>query len=129
MSYILVVEDNPETADLVTRILERAGFKVKQTHRGLRGAQMARDERPGLIIMDLNLPDISGQTATVLIKKHLGNVAPPIVAFSAYTSFENKEEARKIGCVAFLAKPLGIQELLDTVQRFVTTTSVPASLN
>jgi len=127
MSYILVVEDNPETADLVTRILERSGFKVKQTYRGLRGVQLARAERPGLIIMDLNLPDVTGQTAILLIKKQLGNAAPPIIALSGYTSVEYKEEALKIGCMAFLSKPLAVQELLDTVSQFVTVTREPVS--
>jgi two-component system, cell cycle response regulator DivK len=117
MSHILLVEDNQANADMIIRILSSAGYTVKHTLRGLEGAQMARSDRPGLILMDFDLPDIDGRNMILVLKKQLGgNSAPPIVAVTARTSDQEMRVAKSFGCSAFIGKPFLPEELLRVVQ-------------
>jgi two-component system cell cycle response regulator DivK len=126
MSYILLVEDSQENADLVIRVLQAAKFEVRHTLRGLDGAQMARKDRPSLILMDFNLPDIDGRTLALQLKKNLGgNAAPPIVALTARAGANEEKLAKKFGCTDFVSKPFVPEELLKLVQRLVETSDTP----
>src|SRR2546421_65149 len=116
MSYILLVEDNQDNADMVMRILHAAGYEVKHALRGFKGAQMARDERPDLILMDFELPDVSGQTVTMVIRRQLGSSTPPIIAVTGIITDAAREEARKVGCAAFVGKPFTPDQLLQTIK-------------
>lgn len=69
MSHILLVEDNQGQADMIIHVLSASGYEVKHALRGLDGAKMARTDRPDLILMDFNLPDIDGRTLAMLLKK------------------------------------------------------------
>jgi len=119
MTHILLIEDNQANADMVLHILTTAGFEVKHFLRGLEGAKSARRERPDLILMDFNLPDIDGRTLAFLLKKQLGETAPPIVACTARSSDLEKRMAAKFGCSAFLAKPFTPPELLSLVNSLI----------
>jgi two-component system, cell cycle response regulator DivK len=119
MSYILLVEDNQQNADLVIKILQSAGFQVKHTLRGLQGARLAREAVPDLILMDFELPDVTGPTVIMIIRKQLGERTPPVVALTAYNDNAHREIARKIGCGAFIGKPFSPVELLNTVNYFL----------
>ncbi len=117
MAYILLIEDNQTSADLTIRILTTAGFEVKHALCGLEGARLARLERPALILMDFDLPDINGRTLALVMKHQLGNVhGPPIVAVTARTSNEERWLAGQFGCAAFIAKPYDPVELLGVVK-------------
>ena len=117
MSYILLVEDNQDNADMVIRLLESAKFEVRHALRGMDGARMARTEHPALILMDFNLPDIDGRTLALQLKKQLGGpAAPPIVALTARTGEREMRLASHFGCTAFVAKPFVPEELLDLVK-------------
>src|SRR5258708_12433385 len=83
MEYILLIEDNQANADMTIRILEAANYRVKHVLRGFDGAQIARREKPMLILMDFDLPDVNGRNLTLVLKKQLGPTAPPIVAVTA----------------------------------------------
>ena len=72
MNYILLVEDNQAHADLVIRTLEAAGYSVRHTIRGLDAAEITQQERPSLILMDFDLPDIDGRNMVLLLRKQLG---------------------------------------------------------
>jgi two-component system cell cycle response regulator DivK len=117
MSYILLVEDNQMNADMVIRLLESIDLKVRHVLRGLEGARMARQERPDLILMDFNLPDIDGRTLVLQLKKQLGgNAAPPIVAITARTGEREERIAQQFGCTAFISKPFVPDEFLGLVR-------------
>src|SRR3954462_3741540 len=105
MGYILLVEDNQANADFVIRVLAGSGYQVKHSLKGLQGAKMAREARPDLVLMDFDLPDVSGQTVTLVIRKQLGPTAPPIIAVTGRTEDAERRRAAEIGCVAFVAKP------------------------
>ena len=116
MSYILLVEDNQANADMVVRIFTAAGYEVRHFLRGLEGARQARQQRPAVILMDFNLPDVDGRTMVLLLKKQLGGKsAPPIVAVTARTGDGEMMVAKSLGCDAFVSKPFVPEELLQLV--------------
>jgi DNA-binding response OmpR family regulator len=120
MSYILLIEDNQATADMVVRIFGAAGHTVRHFIRGLDGAKMARQERPAVILLDFNLPDVDGRTMALVLKRQLGGrAAPPIVAVTARTGDGEMQVARSLGCDAFVPKPFVPEELLKLVQDLI----------
>src|SRR5579859_8232557 len=120
MSYILLVEDDLKNADLVMHVLKPLEVPVRHFVRGLEAAQVARKERPALILMDFNLPDIDGRTLTLMLKKQLGGVAsPPIVAMTARTGATEARLAEQFGCSAFVSKPFKPEDLIDLVKKLV----------
>lgn len=125
MGYILLVEDNQATADMVVRLLSAEGFAVKHTIYGLDAVKLARGERPDLILMDFNLPDMDGRMLTLVIKKQLGRAeSPPIVAFTARTGTREMYLAKGFGCDAFIGKPFEPEELLTVVRSLTTRSTV-----
>ncbi len=120
MSYVLLVEDNQATADMIVRILGAAGYQVRHSTHGLEGAKMARQDRPSLILMDFNLPDVDGRTMVMVLKRQLGGrYAPPIVAVTARTGDSEMYLAKSVGCDAFVAKPFVPEDLLNLVEEMV----------
>jgi CheY-like chemotaxis protein len=117
MPYILLVEDNQANADMIIRLLESIHVEVRHALRGLDGARLARQDRPALILMDFNLPDIDGRTLTLQLKKQLGGpAAPPIVAVTARAGDEEERLAQQFGCTAFVPKPFVPKEFLALVK-------------
>lgn len=124
MSYVLLVEDNQENADIVIRLLNSLGLEVHHTTKGLQGAHMARTERPILILMDFNLPDIDGRTLVLQLKKQLGGPdSPPIAAITARTGVVEKQLAQRFGCSAFISKPFEPEEFLQVIRSLVPSLS------
>src|SRR5436190_21112095 len=120
MSYILLVEDNKDNADMIVHILSSANYQVRHFIKGLDAAQAARREKPALILMDFNLPDIDGRTLTLLLKKQLGGVdAPPIIACTARVGNAELRLAESYGCAGFLRKPFSPEDLLALVEGFL----------
>jgi len=120
MSYVLLVEDNQQNADMVIHILTTAGYEVRHFVRGLEGAKYARQERPGLILMDFDLPDIDGRNLVLALKKQLGGPhAPPIVAVTARTSATEMKMAQSFGCADFIGKPFTPDKLLAVAARLM----------
>jgi DNA-binding response OmpR family regulator len=124
MSHILLIEDNQANADMTMHILHSAGFEVRHFLRGFDGAKDARRERPRLILMDFNLPDIDGRTLAFLLREQLGKEsAPPIIACTARVGDDEKRMAAKFGCSAFLSKPFTPSELVGLVERLLRESS------
>jgi DNA-binding response OmpR family regulator len=120
MSYVLLVEDNQATADMIIRVMNSAGLEVRHFTRSLDGAKMARQERPAIILMDFNLPDIDGRTMVLILKKQLGgHSAPPVVAVTARTGESEEYLAKSFGCDAFVNKPFIPEDLLKLVQELI----------
>jgi DNA-binding response OmpR family regulator len=117
MSYILLIEDNLDNAGIITRLLETAGFTVRHFMRGLDGVRAAQKERPALILMDFNLPDVDGRTLSLVLRRQLGgDNAPPIIAVTARTGAFEEMMAERFGCAAFVSKPFDPPALLTLVQ-------------
>ena len=120
MTRILYVEDNPQNMDLVCRILRHVGgYEVFGAETGSQGVTEAEAKRPDLILMDINLPDISGLEATNRIKAQPELSRIPIVAFTADTNDADRQTYMEAGCDGYLPKPASAQKLLQMVQEYV----------
>jgi CheY-like chemotaxis protein len=120
MSYVLLIEDNQSNADMVIILLKSLNLEVRHSLRGYEGAQMAYQNRPALILMDFNLPDVDGRVLTLQLKKRLGGMsAPPIVALTARTGEREMHQAELFGCTAFVSKPFPPEELLTLVRQLI----------
>jgi len=108
---ILCVEDNPQNMRLIRKILMYEGYAVLEAENGLIGVQIALDERPDLVLMDLNLPDIDGLEATKRIKGEANHI--PIVALTANAMFGDEERCLAAGCDGYISKPVSKSLLLD----------------
>ena len=125
MTYILLVEDNPDNANLMIRLLESVNLPVKHAADGMSGVKLAKSEQPSLILMDFNLPDIDGRTLVLTLKKQLGgDAAPPIVAVTARTGAIEEALAARFGCSAFINKPFDPQEFLSIIQQLLNTSEL-----
>jgi two-component system cell cycle response regulator DivK len=116
---ILVVEDNELNMKLLRDVLEAYGYETIVTGEGAAAVALARERRPDLILMDLQLPDITGFDAVRRLKEHKETQAIPIVAVTAFAMVGDERKALTSGCDAYLAKPIVLRNFLDLVERFI----------
>lgn len=116
---ILVVEDDPLNMELVTDLLEVAGYAVLQAETAGQGIEMAKSANPVLILMDVRLPDFDGLSATGILKKDPLTKHIPVVALTA--SVMPGDEARSLaaGCAGYIRKPINTRAFSGTVQTFI----------
>ena len=119
MKKILVVEDTPDNRRIVRLVMERAGYRVVEAVNGAEGIDMARAERPDLILMDIQLPVVDGYEATRRLKADPELKAIPVIAVTSYALAGDEAKTRAAGCDAYMAKPFSPKELLQLVQRFI----------
>src|SRR5713226_4485390 len=116
---VLVVEDNELNMKLFHDLLEASGYNIVQTRNGLEAIDLARSHRPDLILMDIQLPEISGLEVTKWIKEDDDLRAIPIIAVTAFAMKGDEEKIREGGCEAYIAKPISVANFLQTVERFL----------
>ncbi|HXE51953.1 MAG TPA: response regulator [Tepidisphaeraceae bacterium] len=116
MPRILVVEDNDESRDALTRRLERRGFDVLHAADGRAGVDLARSEKPDLILMDLNMPEVDGWDATRRIKAEPQLKEVPVIALTAHAMIGDRERALEAGCTDYHAKPIEFPKLLAQIE-------------
>jgi len=116
MARILVVEDNPANMTLATFLLESAGHTVLSARDAETGVSMAREERPDLILMDVQLPGMDGLQATGLLKGDDATRGIPVIALTALAMKGDEERIRAAGCDGYIAKPMRYREFLATVE-------------
>jgi CheY-like chemotaxis protein len=112
---VLVVDDNPSNTKLLAFVLKRGGYDVRTADSALTGADVLREFQPQLILMDLQMPGISGLEWTRQLKADPATQAIPIVAVTAYAMKGDAERARAAGCDGYLTKPIDTRTLLDDV--------------
>jgi two-component system cell cycle response regulator DivK len=115
---ILIVEDNELNRRLLNDVLEAHGYDVRQCTEGKPVLALARHFRPHLILMDIQLPDISGLEACRQLKDDPETRDIPVVAVTAFAMAGDEGKARAVGCEAYLTKPIRLREFLDTVEQF-----------
>jgi CheY-like chemotaxis protein len=123
MPKILMIEDNEQNRDALSRRLQRHGYDVILAVDGRQGVAMAQAELPDLILMDLNLPDVDGWEATRLLKEAPETRAIPIMAMTAHAIAGDQERALQAGCDDYHAKPVDFQRLLTQIEALLTKTS------
>jgi two-component system cell cycle response regulator DivK len=118
MSTVLIVEDNEKNMKLVRDVLQHKGYKVLEAVNATAGLKLAGDERPDLILMDIQLPEVSGLEVTKWIKEDDDLKAIPVIAVTAFAMKGDEEKIREGGCEAYIAKPISVANFLQTVARF-----------
>lgn len=116
---ILIVEDNDLNLKLFRDLLGANGFQTYETKEGIEAISMTRNVMPDLIIMDIQLPEISGLDITKKIKADRDIRHIPVVAVTAFAMKDDEEKILAAGCEAYLSKPIAIDTFLSTVRRFL----------
>jgi two-component system, cell cycle response regulator DivK len=117
---VLIVEDNELNMKLFNDLLEAHGYQTLQTRDGVEALQMAREHRPDLILMDIQLPEVSGLEVTKWIKEDEELRAIPVIAVTAFAMKGDEEKIREGGCEAYIAKPISVMSFLSTVDQFLS---------
>ena len=115
---ILVVEDNEQNLYLVTFLLEQRGYEVISASTGRKGVEKAQAEKPDLILMDIQLPEMNGYEATTRIKSMSDINRIPIVAVTSYAMTGDREKAMDIGCVGYIEKPFSAETFVAEVEKY-----------
>ncbi len=115
MPRILIVEDNEENRDSLTRRLERRGFEILSANDGKAGVETAKAERPDLILMDMNMPELDGWEATRQIKAEPGLGDVPVIALTAHAMSDDRERAMAAGCDDYDTKPVEFPRLVAKI--------------
>ena len=123
---ILVVEDDQISLALLRQLLEVHGYEILETPGGLEAIDIARDQQPDLILMDIRLPDICGLEVTRLLKQDEQTRTIPIIAVTALATPEYEKKGLESGCDAYIAKPITLGNLLQTIESFLS--SVPSAV-
>ena len=113
---ILVAEDEESNFELVRIVLSKR-YRLLRAVNGIEAVTLCEDEQPNLVLMDIRMPGMNGLDATRIIKEVNHDI--PIIALSAYAFDENIREAKAAGCDEFMAKPFRVEDLLDTVEKYV----------
>ena len=114
---VLVVEDNDLNMRLFHDVLEMRGYNILQAKDGMEGWRIAREHRPDLIIMDIQLPDVSGLEVTKWLKDDETLKSIPVIAVTAFAMDGDEERFLEGGCDDYLVKPISISNFLQTVER------------
>ena len=116
---VLIVEDNDLNMMLFRDLLEANGYGTLKTKDGLEAMKLAREHRPDLIVMDMQLPEVSGLEVIKWLKEDPDLRAIPIIAVTAFAMKGDEEKIRQGGCEAYIAKPIAVTKFLETVERFL----------
>ena len=116
---VLIVEDNELNMKLFHDLLDAHGYATLQTRNGMEALKLAREHRPDLILMDIQLPEVSGLEVTKWLKEDDELRDIPVVAVTAFAMKGDEERIRQGGCQAYLSKPISVMSFVDTVRRFI----------
>jgi two-component system cell cycle response regulator DivK len=116
---VLIVEDNELNMKLFRDLLEAHGYATYEARNGADALALARAHRPDLVLMDIQLPEVSGLEVTKWLKDDEDLCEIPVIAVTAFAMKGDEERIRQGGCEAYLSKPISIGLFIDTVRRFV----------
>ncbi|MFC7398789.1 response regulator [Chelatococcus sp. GCM10030263] len=116
---VLIVEDNELNMKLFSDLLEAHGYATLKTSNGIEAMELARSDRPDLIIMDIQLPEVSGLEVTRWLKADDELKAIPVIAVTAFAMKGDEERIREGGCEAYLSKPISVSRFLETVRNYL----------
>ena len=116
---VLIVEDNELNMKLFHDLLDVHGYATLQTRSGMEALSLARKHRPDLILMDIQLPEVSGLEVTKWLKEDDELRDIPVVAVTAFAMKGDEERIRQGGCEAYISKPISVMGFVETVRRFI----------
>ena len=121
MAKVLLVEDQEDNRDMLSRRLKKRGYEVAIAVDGAEGVEKARSEAPDLILMDMSLPVMDGWEATRILKAEDDTRSIPVVALTAHAMSTDREKAFEAGCDAYETKPIELPRLLETMEKLLQT--------
>ena len=116
---VLIVEDNELNMKLFHDLLEAHGYATIETRNGVEALELARAHLPDLILMDIQLPEVSGLDVTKWLKEDERTRAIPVIAVTAFAMKGDEERIRSGGCEAYLSKPISVSKFLETVRHYL----------
>ena len=119
MSVILIVEDNEKNMKLVRDVLQFKGYETIEAMTGTDAVRLAKERKPDLVLMDIQLPDIDGITALGQIRADPATRAIPVIAVSASVMPDDQQRIGASGFDAYITKPINVKGFIETVERFV----------
>jgi two-component system cell cycle response regulator DivK len=115
---VLHVEDNPENRMLVRRILQASGYTIHEAENASQTLALLETIKPGLILMDINIPEMDGYTLTHKIKSMPGMDILPVVAITANVMKGDREKSLQAGCDGYIQKPIDVDTFVDQVEKY-----------
>lgn len=119
MRRVLIVEDSATNMLLAVTILERAGYDTLQAENAANGLDLARGERPDIVLMDMQLPDMDGIEATRILKADPSTCDIPVIALTAFAMKGDRERFLDAGCDGYIEKPIRYQVFLAELNRIL----------
>ena len=116
---VLIVEDSELNMRLFNDLLEAFGYRTVKTRDGRQALPLAREHKPDLIVMDIQLPEISGLEVTKWIKEDDDLRSIPVIAVTAFAMKGDEERIRQGGCEAYLSKPISVTKFIETVKAYL----------
>lgn len=125
MKTILLIEDYADSARLIVRALKPYAYQVHHAANGEDGLRMAMEEKPDLILLDLGLPDVEGQTLAALIKSLPDLTQVPLIAVTAWPPDTAEQMARAYGCDGYISKPIHLKVFPSQIATYLAATERP----
>lgn len=116
---ILVIEDNELNMKLVRSLLSIGKYEILEAFNAETGIKLAREKKPDLILMDIQLPGMDGLTATKIIKGDPNMQHIPVIAYTSFAMDGDEEKALEVGCVGYITKPLDTKTFLKTLEQYL----------
>ena len=116
---VMIVEDNELNMKLFNDLLESRGYSIIQTRNGLEALDLARAHRPDLILMDIQLPEVSGLVVTKWLKEDDELMSIPVIAVTAFAMKGDEERILQGGCEGYISKPISVPHFLETIARYI----------
>lgn len=119
MKRILIIEDNEDNLYMIKFILEQNNLSIIMAQTGMEGYHLAINEKPDLILMDIQLPDINGMDVTKLIRQSESGKSIPILAVSSYAMTGDKQRALDAGCNGYIEKPIDPETIMENIKQYL----------
>lgn len=116
---VMIVEDNELNMKLFHDLLDSQGYETIGTNDGFLAADLAREHKPDLILMDIQLPEVSGLEVTKWLKEDDELKVIPVIAVTAFAMKGDEERIRQGGCEAYISKPISVSKFLETIRSYV----------
>ena len=116
---VMIVEDNELNMKLFNDLLESRGYRVIQTRNGLEALDLARAHMPDLILMDIQLPEVSGLVVTKWLKDDDQLAHIPVIAVTAFAMKGDEERILQGGCEGYISKPISVSHFLETIAGYI----------
>jgi len=116
---VLIVEDNELNMKLFHDLLDAHGYNILQTKDGMEALDIAREHHPDLILMDIQLPEVSGLVVTKWLKEDDDLASIPVIAVTAFAMKGDEERILSGGCEGYISKPISVPHFLETIAKYI----------